>query len=371
MKKVFDENPGWRLLSKSKLVSTLKLSKIKVPRSEIDGHFKSSSLNQVFKKRPKAPSFRITAMPYSFQIDVVKTLDDAQFLLLVDIMSRKAFGYMMPSGKMADVIEKYEVFKRDAGHHIVSVSGDAFFDNKAFKEVCAARFTSVYTSVAKDNHGMHAGNKLGIIDRAVRTLKMYISKQRIEEDGWAFLTDVIDLYNSTPHSSLDNRPPNDVYNDVPYMVKRHFENDKYNRSVKLKLHSKFKIGDKVRIFVGKDNVFTKERQSYSKEIYTIEKEEGNVFVIQGLSRRYMARDLQKIEAEAVAELLLAEATSGLQPVKMLELHEEVAASVKPLKKKKVKPPPKRELRDRSSIRKPCWYKYKELVKEKSNHMSKK
>ena len=152
MKKVFDENPGWRLLSKSKLVSTLKLNKIKVPRSVIDGHFKSSSLSQVFKKRPKAPSFRITAMPYSFQIDVVKTLDDAQFLLLVDIMSRKAFGYMMPSGKMVDVLEKYEVFKRDAGHHIVSVSGDAFFDKKAFKEVNAARFTSVYTSVAKDNH---------------------------------------------------------------------------------------------------------------------------------------------------------------------------------------------------------------------------
>ena len=353
MKKVFTENPGWRLLSKSKLVSTLKLNKIKVPRSEIDGHFKSSSLSQLFKKRPKAPSFRITAMPYSFQIDVVKTLDDAQFLLLVDIMSRKAFGYMMPSGKMTDVIEKYEVFKRDAGHHIVSVSGDAFFDNKAFKEVNTTRFTSVYTSVAKDNHGMHAGNKLGIIDRAVRTLKMYISKQLIEEKGSAFLTDVVDLYNSTPHSSLDNRPPKDVYDDVPYMVKRHFENMKYNRSVKLKLHSKFKIGDQVRIFVGKDNVFTKERQSYSKEIYTIEKEEGNAFVIQGLVRRYMARDLQLIEAEPRPEAV--EVVQQEEPV--------------PVKKKKVKPPPKRELRDRSSIRKPCWYKFKELVKP--NHMSKK
>ena len=117
---------------------------------------------------------------------------------------------------------------------------DAFFDNKAFKEVNATTFTGVYTSVAKDNHAMHAGNKLGIIDRAVRTLKMYISKQLIEEKGSAFLTDVVELYNSTPHVSLNNRSPKDVYEDVSYMVKRHFENMKYNRSVKLKLHSKFR-----------------------------------------------------------------------------------------------------------------------------------
>ena len=145
-----------------------------------------------------------------------------------------------------------------------------------------------------------------------------------------------------------------VYDDVPYMVKRHFENMKYNRSVKLKLHSKFKIGDQVRIFVGKDNVFTKERQSYSKEIYTIEKEEGNAFVIQGLVRRYMARDLQLIE-DVVHEEEEPMPATALQPVK---------------KKKKVKPPPKRELRDRSSIRKPCWYKFKELIKSPQN-MSKK
>ena len=74
------------------------------------------------------------------------------------------------------------------------------------------------------------------------------------------------------------------------------KNQKYNDDIqsKLDLH----VGDRVRAVVGK-NVFDKEKAPFSKEIYTIEREDGRRLIIkdeQGydVKRRYRPSELLKI-----------------------------------------------------------------------------
>ena len=66
--KIFNENPNLKLLSKSKLLKTLVDKGIS--KSDIDEYYKSSELHQVYAKPKSYKPLKITAEPYSFQIDI-------------------------------------------------------------------------------------------------------------------------------------------------------------------------------------------------------------------------------------------------------------------------------------------------------------
>jgi hypothetical protein len=61
------------------------------------------------------------------------------------------------------------------------MEGDDEFNTKIFRDINEVKNIRLDTSVANDNH-FAAGNKLGIIDRLVRTLKENISKYRDSAD---------------------------------------------------------------------------------------------------------------------------------------------------------------------------------------------
>jgi len=211
LNQILEQNPAWRILSKSKLIATLKANKILFSHSELDEYYKKSTLNQIFKRpRPVKEHFRINALPLSFQIDIVKLVQyksankgTDQVLLLVDILSRKAFAYILPSGTMADVLELYKTFVKQKCPHIFSVSGDDFFSAKAFVEYNEEKKIKLFTSVAKDNHAACGGNKLGIIDRLVRTLKSLIEKRAMANDNpvWTWYLDERDRWPLQFHSA--------------------------------------------------------------------------------------------------------------------------------------------------------------------------
>ena len=73
---------------------------------------------------------------------------------------------------------------------------------------------------------MSNGNKLGIIDRLVRTLRELIEKYY---DITGYRTDnikdvmksIIDTYNNNSHRTLDNKTPNQVFKDNDDQIARH------------------------------------------------------------------------------------------------------------------------------------------------------
>lgn len=110
-----DQHPHYKLLGLDKLARLAKTQG--VSRKVVKQWFQSQALNQVFsqpKQRKAVNRYKITAPPYSFQIDVVvmPKYKDAnkgkdRFLLCVDILSRKAFAYVLPSNRLSDVLDKY------------------------------------------------------------------------------------------------------------------------------------------------------------------------------------------------------------------------------------------------------------------------
>ena len=90
-----------------------------------------------------------------------------------------------------------------------AIEGGNQFSFKAFLEYIENNI-KVDTSIAKDEHISAHGNKLGIIDRFVRTLKEMINKYRtVISKQTAFneiINKVINTDNNQPHRTIKSTP---------------------------------------------------------------------------------------------------------------------------------------------------------------------
>lgn len=303
MEAVLRKHPEYKLLGKSKFVKVMADNGI--DREEAKQYYDTLELGQIYAPPKQKDKLVITAPPYSFQVDIFelpayKTSNSGVYkcFLAVDILSRKAFAYPLKSGRIQDVLKVYEQFLIDADQPLNSVAGDAFFDNQVFKTFNDEMYIEVYTDVAKDDHITNKGDKLGIIDRATRTLKKYIQKYMLQNDTtkWtAFLPEILELYNNTPHSAhSSDTTPSEVYDDVDYMRKLHKSQAAKNRAAT----SEFKAGDIVRLLQGR-GAFDKEKATYTTETYRIVEQQGYKYVIEGKKRKY--RPSEMVLAKQVKE----------------------------------------------------------------------
>lgn len=310
LEELVENRPHLKLLSKAKLYERVKDHGI--TRQEVNAFLSSKEITQVYarpKYTSKSDRLKITAPPYSFQIDVAilpaykssnKGID--KFFIAVDILSRKAFAYPLKKGSMSAVLKAYEQFLIDAGEPLNSVAGDAFFDNEAFLTMNQELGINVYTDVAKDDHITRMGDKLGIVDRCIRTLKQLIQKYMLahETTRWThFLPTILELYNSTPHTGIKNMSPDEVYDDYDYMMGLYKGQSAHNERANSKI--KIKHGDRVRAMVGK-GIFEKEKAKFSIEVYTVVRQEGYRFVLEDdngheVKRRYRPSELLVINKE--------------------------------------------------------------------------
>jgi hypothetical protein len=275
LEELIKHNPSLKLLGKTKLKKKLELEGIS--NKEIDEYFSPKEINQIYAQPKKYKPLKITAPPFSFQMDIAllpayKRQNEGkdQFLILVDILSRKAFTYVLKSGKMKHVLDAYEKFLIDRAGEINSVAGDDFFNNPEFMEVNKDMYIDVFTNVARDDHIIKGkGDVLGIVDRCIRTIKKYIQKYMLIHDDFkwtSYLDKVVELYNDTSHQGIKDMTPNEVFDDYAYMLGLYKGQKKANQEVNKSYD--LKAGDKVRAMVGK-GTFEKEKARFSQEIYVI------------------------------------------------------------------------------------------------------
>jgi hypothetical protein len=119
--------------------------------------------------------------------------------------------------KRADVrVATLKEFKDEKGF-TKGLEGDNEFSSAAIENLCADNNIRLDTSVAKEEHTSN-GNKLGIIDRLVRTLRELIEKyfditgHRTDNIKDVMKT-IIETYNNSSHRTLNNKSPNQVYKD--------------------------------------------------------------------------------------------------------------------------------------------------------------
>jgi len=148
---------------------------------DINEYLKNQEVNQINTTVNKTYQYKITAPPRTFQIDIFwwkKAETLIPILLLVDILSRKAWAYVLTKSKKekrAEVsVKTIQEFKDEVGL-IRGLEGDNEFSSSPIRKFCDDNDIRLDTSVAKEEH-ISNGNKLGIIDRLVRTLRELIEK---------------------------------------------------------------------------------------------------------------------------------------------------------------------------------------------------
>ena len=331
IREIIKEKPSFKLLGKARLYKVLKPIDKKITMKMVAEYLEDKPLQQVFHRPVEPVPLKITAKPRSFQIDIIEMTKYkkqnkglSKFLLIADVMSRKAFAYPMKSGKMDEVLDKYKQFCADVGN-INSVTGDDFFKNNAFLKFNQSKDIETFTDVAKDDHVSY-GNKLGIVDRLTRTLKGLIKRKMVDDDNvkWTeYLDEIVNLYNSTPHSSLNDDTPNGRWKNKRDQEEEHskdiLDNEKQYKKVKVD------VGDDVRIFKGKET-FKKEDMTFSRDIYKIVGKSGLRFKVvdeegKPYKRNLKAHELLKI-AKKVSKALKTD------NVKKAEKHAKVERKLK-------------------------------------------
>ena len=282
---------------------------------DIQDYLKNQEVSQINTSVNKTYQYKITAPPRTFQIDIFwwkrgETL--IPILLLVDILSRKAWAYVLTKSKKekrAEVsVKTLEEFKNEVGK-INGLTGDNEFSSAAIRKFCEDNDIRLDTSVAKEEH-ISNGNKLGIIDRLVRTLRELIEKYY---DITGYRTDnikdvmksIIDTYNNNSHRTLKNKTPNQVYKDNDDQTARHLNDTAHNQAIYKSVP--FNDGEKVRILEQKEK-FDKGKKKFSKEVYTINKKEGYKILVNGTSRKLKPAELLKASTTAnpIAEKYIQE-----------------------------------------------------------------
>ena len=283
-------------------------------------HLEVNQLHHSINVRP-ARFFRIVPQTeYSYQMDLIQMPKELkainkncyQFLLMIDVVSRKAFvRVLFPKSAQRgatgdDLKTQYsDIIEEDLVPNKASpgaVTADDQFDNQIFHrfnrthgrgaymqgkdEQEKGSSIKMYNFISEDEHQTR-GNKLGILDRAVRSIKMLLARYMTETaDGkWTlYLQDVIDWYNKRQHRSLFTLEegvdgstkskrkywsPNEVFQGEwhkRFYLRKQHEDGVYNDNLMRK--SRFNVGDQVRVAMPKDR-FSKEGINFSRQVCTV------------------------------------------------------------------------------------------------------
>ena len=270
---------------------------------DIQEYLKNQEINQVNTTVKKSYQYKITAPPRTFQIDIFwwKRGDTlTPILLLVDILSRKAWAYVLTKSKKekrAEInVATLKEFQKEVGN-INGLEGDNEFSSGPIKTFCEENNIRLDTSVAKEEH-ISNGNKLGIIDRLVRTLRQLIDNYYViaghrTENIKDVIKSVIETYNDSNHRGLKNKTPNEVYNNHDDQLARHLNDSVHNQAIYKSVP--FKEDDKVRILEDKGK-FDKGKKTFSKEIYKVNKKQGYKILVDGTSRKLKPGELIKVNS---------------------------------------------------------------------------
>ena len=328
-----EAHPTWKRLSKQKLKAQLKAAGLKVPGKDVDEYYKASEFQQIRvpAHTQRRPPLLITAPPRSFQLDIGFLPSYAStnsgvtaFLLMVDVLSRKAYATPLESQVMSEVVGAYAVLlieaTADGRRAVNSVSADDQFNNEQFKRFNREENIYVYTDVAKDDHISGQGDKLGIVDRCMRTIKKMIG-DHIDEtartDWTEWLDDVVADYNKlTLPKALQNQSPDKVFKgpDVSLLQKHALEVEENRKRLatgkitlatglrpvkpgRARKNATFEPGESVRILLPK-GTFDKEQPRWSREVYKVEGRDKARYTVSGMTRRFKPNELLKVPATA-------------------------------------------------------------------------
>lgn len=312
-----------------------------ITRKVIKEFYDNQEINQLNKKpvTNKAQMYRINGPELSFQMDLmfvpraIKTQELKKekakadgdivkpsfyiWLLCIDILSRKVYIYSLLNKESFTIMKAYSHFLSDVKRDSDALHGteNFFARNKPYGIITDSEFDfQNFIQLNKDldiiidhqtayNDHITGGDRLGIIDRVVRTLKNMLMRFVYSQTGKQYsvvniMDEIVKNYNNTSHKSLDGLTPNQVFLNRDARFKIFSDNIDYNNSIEKGID--FSIGDTVRI-LNKREAFSKEKPQYSKDIYKVIENKGYKYYVEDSDGKKLRRALKPNEIQKIDE----------------------------------------------------------------------
>lgn len=301
-------DPRVGLLSKTKFVAKVRRLHPEIPRADAAAFADRQALQQQNAPRPFKGFYKIVNLPRHFQVDFffLKAYARANrgfgtFFIAVDVLSRKMFVYPVKDRTAATMRACIERLERDAGM-VEGLTSDDEFEVAGLRAWCEARGILVSTDVAKDDHA-DVGDKLGIVDAAVRTIRKRIDAYILAHHTTKFvdaLPALVESYNATSHGGLRGKAPDDVWDDIDLQYRMFDALTEHNNALRAKVD--LRVGDAVRRRVDRGR-FDKATARFSEDTYHIVETTGYKYRIadaQGRPhrKRYKYFELSKVRGPA-------------------------------------------------------------------------
>jgi len=216
------------------------------------------------------------------------------FLVIIHVMTRYLYVYPMNNKKAENITKALEQFIEDSKKYkpttIVSDHGSEF-TSKAIKLFLSKHDIRLLTVNKTKNDNSHATS---IVERVIRTIREMIDKYLSVYKTNKYvdvLPNLISNYNTSKHRSLSKAPAEMDDEDVKDLNK---QIDELNNEVYQRIN-KIQPGQKVRLLVKKKGFSKGQSFNWSKQLFEIEKIEGNHFIIAGKKRLYFYHEILLVE----------------------------------------------------------------------------
>ncbi|NBO73011.1 transposase, partial [bacterium] len=228
---------------------------------------------QIFSKKVRQkPGHIVSFQPDSrFQMDLVDMSKFATqnngykwIMTMIDIFSRKLYVYLMKNKTEENILAVLNKFFDDHQPDIIMSDNESGFKAKSVQRLMDKEQTDNILVEPNDHKA------LGVIDRAIQTLKNAIYKYMKEENTTTYIKElpkIVEAYNDTPHSGIMDIAPNDAEkkeNKDKIQIMNH-KFDLENRRNRVK----FRVGDTVRIRTNRKSFVRSYDEKYSDKQYTI------------------------------------------------------------------------------------------------------
>ena len=177
-------------------------------------------------------------------------------LCAIDLYSKYAFVISLKDKKGISIVNAFNKIIKQSERKPKKIwvdQGGEFYNN-VFKKWLSDNYIIMYSTY---NEG-----KSVVAERFIRTLKnkLYKYMTATGKNVYYVLDDVVNKYNNTKHSTIKMKPVDVKYNNKRVYIDEHNEKD-----------SRFKVGERVRIYKFK-NMFAKGyTPNWSKEIFIVDK----------------------------------------------------------------------------------------------------
>lgn len=259
--------------SQTKLYAIAKQNGVKATHKEIKEFLSKQAVSQIFNRRRRKPGHIVAFEPFTrFQMDLidmtkfsVKNNGFGWIYVFVDIFTRKIYAYLMKSKTEENIMQMLRQFVSKHTPDLIVSDNESGFKAKEVQKLFEDN-DIMHDMVEPGDH-----NALGIVDRAIQTLKNTIYKYFKAENSVKYIDDLpsmVKAYNDTPHSGILGMTPNEATKPENIQKLQILNNEKEKKNSQNR--KVFLPGDTVRIILKKGTFENRSfNEKYSDEQYKI------------------------------------------------------------------------------------------------------